>query len=134
MTFKDFLNENDRFAVNAGAMLTEIRDGYARAEMTVTREHLNAGGVCQGGALFTLADLAVAAVMNSHGKLTLSLESTISFMNSAVEGDVLVAEAVETHNHHKIPYYEVKISNQNGVMVCGFTCIAYRKTQDFVVG
>ena len=51
MTFKDFLNENDRFAVNAGAMLTEIRDGYARAEMTVTREHLNAGGVCQGGAL-----------------------------------------------------------------------------------
>lgn len=102
MTFKDFLNENDRFAVNAGAMLTEIRDGYARAEMTVTREHLNAGGVCQGGALFTLADLAVAAVMNSHGKLTLSLESTISFMNSAVEGDVLVAEAVETNNHHKI--------------------------------
>ena len=134
MTFKDFLNDNDRFAVNAGAMLTEIRDGYARAEMTVTREHLNAGGVCQGGALFTLADLAVAAVMNSHGKLTLSLESTISFMNSAVEGDVLVAEAVETHNHHKIPYYEVKISNQNGVMVCAFTCIAYRKTQDFVVG
>lgn len=134
MTFKDFLNENDRFAVNAGAMLTEIRDGYARAEMTVTREHLNAGGVCQGGALFTLADLAVAAVMNSHGKLTLSLESTISFMNSAVEGDVLVAEAVETNNHHKIPYYEVKISNQNGVMVCAFTCIAYRETQDFVVG
>lgn len=134
MTFKDFLNENDRFAVNAGAMLTEIRDGYARAEMTVTREHLNAGGVCQGGALFTLADLAVAAVMNSHGKLTLSLESTISFMNSAVEGDVLVAEAVETNNHHKIPYYEVKISNQNGVMVCAFMCIAYRKTQDFVVG
>lgn len=134
MTFKDFLNENDRFAANAGARLTVIRDGYARAEMAVTREHLNAGGVCQGGALFTLADLAVAAVMNGHGKLTLSLESTISFMNSAVEGDVLVAEAVETHNHHKIPYYEVKISNQHGIMVCAFTCIAYRKAQDFVVG
>ena len=58
MSLKDFLNRNDRFAANAGAKLVEVREGYARAEMTVTSEHLNAGRVCQGGALFTLADLA----------------------------------------------------------------------------
>ena len=57
MTLKDFLNNGDVFARNMGASITEIREGYARAEMVVTKEHLNAGGVCQGGALFTLADL-----------------------------------------------------------------------------
>ncbi len=133
MSLKDFLNRNDRFAANAGAKLVEVREGYARAEMTVTSEHLNAGRVCQGGALFTLADLAMAAVMNSHGKLTLSIESTISFIRSAVEGDTLTAEAVETVNHHKIPYIEVKITNRHGELVCAFTGIAYRKQQDFVV-
>ena len=133
MELKDFLNQNDCFAVNAGARLVEVREGYARAEMTVTSEHLNAGRVCQGGALFTLADLAMAAVMNSHGKLTLSIGSTISFLHSAVEGDTLVAEAVETVNHHKIPYIEVKIRNQHGELACAFAGMAYRKAQDFVI-
>jgi hypothetical protein len=43
----------------------------------VTEKHLNAGGVCQGGALFTLADLAFAAVANSRGRLTLSLNAIL---------------------------------------------------------
>ncbi len=133
MTLTDFLNHGDRFAANAGARVIEVREGYARAEMAVTREHLNAGGVCQGGALFTLADLALAAVMNSHGKLTFSIESTISFLCSAVEGDVLTAEAVETHCHHKIPYLEVKVRNQCGVLVCAFTALGYRKDKDLEI-
>ena len=130
MKLKDFLNENDRFAKANGAQLTEVREGYARAEMTVTREHLNAGGVCQGGALFTLADIALAAVMNSHGKLTFGLESTISFLHSGVEGDTLVAEAVETFNHHKIPYCEIKVHNQKCELICAMTGLAYRKDKD----
>ena len=74
MTLKDFLNQGDRFAANAGARIVEVREGYSRAEMTVTREHLNAGGVCQGGALFTLADIALAPylevkVRNQRGEL-----------------------------------------------------------------
>ena len=56
----------DRFAANAGVELMEVTPGYAKARMMVTIEHLNAGGVCQGGALFTLADLAFAAVANSR--------------------------------------------------------------------
>ena len=83
MTLKDFLNNGDVFARNMGASITEIREGYARAEMVVTKEHLNAGGVCQGGALFTLADLAFAAITNSRGKLTFGLENSIAFLHSA---------------------------------------------------
>lgn len=131
MTLKDYLNKNDKFAADAGMEIVELREGYCRAVMRVEHKHLNAGGVCQGGALFTLADLALAAVMNSHGKLTLSLESTITFLHSAVEGDMLTAEATETFNHHKVPYCEVKIFNQDNVLVCAFTAMAYRKKDDF---
>ena len=60
MTLKEFF-KGDRFAVLAGCELTEIREGYARATMTVEERHLNGGDVCQGGAIFTLADLAFAA-------------------------------------------------------------------------
>lgn len=128
MTLKDLLNRNDRFAAANGIQLTEIREGYARAEMTVSRNHLNGGNVCQGGALFTLADLAFAAVTNSHGQLSFGIQSSITFSRSAMEGDVLRAEATETINHHKIPYCEVKISNQRGELIAVFTGLAYRKS------
>ncbi len=127
MTLKDFLSQNDRFAANCGCVLKEVREGFASAEMTVTPEHLNAGGVCQGGAFFTLADIAVAAVMNSRGSLTFGIENNIMFLRSAKAGDVLKAEATEVYNHHKIPYVDVRITNQRGELCCVVTGLAYRK-------
>ena len=102
MTLLERLNATDRFAKTNGIQLTEIREGYAKAEMTVEERHLNGGNVCQGGAIFTLADLAIAAVMNSHGLLTLGIENQVTYVSSALLGDHLIAEAVETVNHKKI--------------------------------
>ena len=57
MTAQEFF-KNDRFATNAGVELIEIKEGYSKARLVITAEHLNAGGRTQGGAIFTLADLA----------------------------------------------------------------------------
>ena len=127
MTLKDYLSENDQFAAGNGCKLTEVREGFAVAVMTVEPKHINGGGVCQGGALFTLADLALAAVMNTHGNLTLGIESTITFLKSANLGDTLTAEATEIKDHRKIPYAEVKVYNQNRDLLCAFIGIGYRK-------
>ena len=127
MTLKEFLSENDRFAANSGCLLGEIGDGYARASLLVTKEHLNAGGVCQGGAYFTLADIAIAAVMNSHGQLTFGVENNIVYVKSAKAGDRLTAVATEVMNHHKLPYVDVRITNQHGELCCIVTGIGYRK-------
>lgn len=130
MTLKDFLNENDHFAANAGCRIEEIRPGYAKAVMTVSDEHLNGGGVCQGGAFFTLADLAFAAVMNCRGKLTFGIQNSIMFLGSAGLGDVLTAEAAELLDHAKIPCIEARITNQDGRLLCVVTGLAYRKSRD----
>ena len=130
MTLKDFLTQGDHFATENGCMLTDVRAGYARAELLVTDHHLNAGGVCQGGAYFTLADIALAAVMNSRGALTFGIENNIVFLKSARVGDTLVAEATEVFNHHKLPYVDVRITNQRGDLCCVVTGLAYRKSAD----
>ena len=123
----DFLNEGDVFAAHSGIQLTEISKGKAVAQMTVGSNHLNAGGVCQGGVLFTLADLAVAGVMNSRGKLTFSVQSSISFVRSATVGDRLTAEATEVNNHPKLPTIDVRIFNQDKQLIATLTAIGYRK-------
>ncbi len=111
--------------------LTEIREGFARAEMDVEERHLNAAGVCQGGVYFTLADLAFAAVTNSHGPVSLGVQNNITFLQSAHCGDSLVAEAEEVFNHHKLPFCEIKIKNQRGDLLCIVTGSAYRKRDTF---
>ncbi len=127
MTLRDFLAANDRFAANSGCVLEEIGDGYAQASLTVTTGHLNAGGVCQGGVYFTLADIAIAAVMNSRGQLTFGVENNIVYVRSAKAGDRLTAVAREVVNHHKLPYVDVRITNQAGDLCCIVTGIGYRK-------
>ena len=133
MTLKEYLSQNDRFAANSGCVLKEVREGFASAELLVTPEHLNAGGVCQGGVFFTLADIALAAVMNSRGGLTFGIECNIMFLHSAKVGDTLTAEATEVYNHHKIPYVDVRITNQHGELCCVVTGMAYRKAADLPI-
>ena len=129
MGIADYLNRNDQFAAGAGCRIVEMGEGYAKAVMTVGKRHLNAGGVCQGGAYFTLADLAMAAVMNSGGQLTFSVETNIAFLRSAREGDVLTALARLKADHHKLPLLQVEITDATGTLLCVVTSLAYRKSQ-----
>ena len=125
MTLIEFFKK-DRFAVMAGVELLEVKQGYAKARMLVTKEHLNGGGVCQGGALFTLADLAFAAAINSHLELTFSTSSNITFVANVSDGYVY-AEAHEVVNHPKMPYGEVRVTDETGSLLALFTSSAYRK-------
>ena len=127
MNIQELLNRTDRFAANAGCKITEVDAQHAVAEMKVTAGHLNGGNVCQGGALFTLADLAIAALMNSQGQLTFGISNSIIYVSSAKEGDLLRAEAVSIADHHKIPSVEVRVTNQEGKLICHVTGMGYRK-------
>ena len=126
MTLKDFLNNGDRFAAGCGARLVEIAPGTATAIMEVTPSHLNAGGVCQGGALFTMADLAFAIAVNMHGVLTFSTSANITYLRSVSSGYVY-AEAQEIVDHKRMPFVEVRITDDEGTLVAIFTSSGYRK-------
>lgn len=129
MNIQELLNRKDRFAANAGCRITEADANHAVAEMLVTNDHLNGGNVCQGGALFTLADLAIAALMNYREQLTFGISNSIMFVSSAKEGDLLRAEAVSVCDHHKIPSVEVRVTNQEDRLICHVTGLGYRKSQ-----
>ncbi len=131
MEIIDYLNKYDRFAASTGVQVVEMSDGFARAEMTVAEKHLNGAQVCQGGAIFTLADLAFAAAVNSGGVMTVGTTNNITFIRSAVEGDRLTAVA-RVEDHHKLPFCEIKVTNQRGELVCMVTGSAYRRRQPLI--
>ena len=118
----------DMFAAQAGVQLLEAQPGHALARMEVTSRHLNSKGICQGGALFTLADLAFAAVANSRGFLTLSLNANITFLRPVSRGYVY-AEGNEVFDHKRVPFIEVRLTDEEGNLVAIFTSSGYRKRE-----
>jgi len=125
MTIQDFL-KGDSFALFAGIELLEVKKGYAKARLEIKPMHLNGGGVCQGGAIFTLADLAFAAATNSHAKMTLSITSTMNFFKAESKG-YLYAEAKEVFDHKRLSNCEVQITNEEGELIATFNGTGYRK-------
>jgi acyl-CoA thioesterase len=124
---QDFFNRADAFAKHNGMMLTELREGYARAEMDLQPWHLNGARTVHGGALFTLADFAFAAASNARGQVALSINSSISIFKGAKEGK-LVAEAREVSSSPKLASFEVSIRNEAGDLLATFQGMVYRKS------
>lgn len=125
MTLKDILSEKDRFARSIGARLEEVRDDYARATLVVGPEHLNAGGVCHGGAIYTLADLTFASLVNKNDKVTPLIGASIYYHRAAPLGATLIAEGRIMSDHHKLPCAEVTVHTADGTHVATFTGEGY---------
>lgn len=119
---------NDRFAQKAGVEIIDAEPGYSRCQMKITEDHLNAANVVQGGAIFTLADLAFAIAANSRGQLALAINVNISFIAGRSSG-YLYAEATEMSDPKKLGNYEVKVTDEEGSLIALFNGVAYRKSQ-----
>src|SRR5665647_891907 len=79
--------KKDNFAANSGIELLEVSPGYAKARMDIGEKHLNALKTVQGGALFTLADLAFAAASNAYGTATGCYQCKYLFRKSCNKRD-----------------------------------------------
>jgi acyl-CoA thioesterase len=125
MTIKEFFKD-DRYAAFSGVELLEVEHGKAKAKMEIRDMHLNAGNVVQGGAIFTLADLAFAAAVNAYGNLAMSVETSIRYFKGIGAG-TLFAEAKAVHVHKKLATFEVRVTNQDEELIALFIATAFRK-------
>jgi acyl-CoA thioesterase len=126
-TVKRFFKK-DKFAERANIELLSVSPGQARAKMTLHPHHLNGYGTVQGGAIFTLADFAFAAASNSHGKVAVAINVSITFMKAGETG-TLWAEAKEVSKNFKLGSYTVEVKDDQGELVAVFQGLAYRKSE-----
>ena len=122
--------ENDRFAASSGMRLVDLRPGFAKTSLEVEERHLNCIGIVQGGAIFTLADLAFAMACNSGGKVAVAVSTNLSFLKATRSG-TLHAEATEVARSRKISTCTVRITDNSGGLVALFQGTAYIKDEPF---
>ena len=82
----------DRFATENGMTLEECDENHAVTSLTLGARHRNALGGVMGGAIFTLADFAFAALTNDRERAAVAQQVGVNFL-AAAKGDRLIATA-----------------------------------------
>jgi acyl-CoA thioesterase len=127
----EFFSKNDLFARHNNIKILEVGEGRALASMVIEPYHFNGAGTVHGGAIFTLADFAFAVASNSHGKLAMGINTSVSFVKAAVKG-TLYAEATEQSLNPKLATYTVMITDEEKETVAIFQGMVYRKNENIL--
>jgi acyl-CoA thioesterase len=129
----DAMYDNDPFSQWLGIERVEDAPGRSVLRMTVRPEMCNGFGIAHGGITFSFADSAFAFASNSHGRKSVSIETSISHTLATHPGDVLTAVAEEEHLSNKIANYRVTVTNQEGKVVALFKGTVYRTAKEWEV-
>lgn len=122
--------ERDAFSAWLGLEVVEIRPGACTVRMRVREEMLNGFRVCHGGVTFSLADSALAFACNTHGRLTMSIENSITYPVAVELGELLTATAREESVSTRLGFYRVEVCNDAGVVVALFRGTVYRTKKE----
>ncbi len=123
-TIKNMLNESDRFCKYNGMSLKTARPGYAEAEMPIVSELLNGLDTVQGGAIFTLCDLAFAGAANTYGFHCVALTANISYSRPGT-GKFLKAVATEVSRGRRTGVYRVDVFNDAEKLIAAATITGF---------
>lgn len=117
----------DRFASEAcGCEVLEASHGHGVCAFTIGDQHRNAQGNVMGGAIFTLADFALAIACNMGENPTVSVQSSIEYFNMA-KGTRLIATADVDKNGRSLGFYTVNIVDDLGTKIARMTATCFRR-------
>jgi acyl-CoA thioesterase len=121
---------NDTFSQWLGIEVLEVKEGFAKIQMTVRSEMLNGHGVSHGGISFSLADSAFAFASNTHGQKAVSIETSINHIKPIFEGDELIATAEKESTSKSLGQYIVRV-HRGEELVALFKGVVFRKQEEW---
>ncbi len=123
--------QNDAFSKWLGIEVLEVNKGFCALKMVVREGMTNGFKIAHGGITYSLADSALAFASNSHGRKSVSVETSISHTKPCKDGDEITATVVEKSISNKIAIYEITITNQKEEIVALFKGTVYRTSKDW---
>jgi acyl-CoA thioesterase len=120
------LKGTDNFREHLGIECVEVKDGYAKMTMKVTKEHTNSLGFTHGGAIFSFADCAFAEASNFGDKVAVAVQVNINFLRPSKEGDLLTVEAQRVSEGKTFGLYDITVKKEEKI-VAVFSGLACKK-------
>ena len=115
----------DRFATENGMTLDELDESHAVTSVEIGARHRNALGGVMGGAIFTLADLAFAALTNDRERAVVAQQVSVNYL-AAPKGGRLVATARYKKDGRSSCVVNVDIVDDSGREVAQFVGTGFK--------
>ena len=126
----DAMMAADAFSRWLGIKVLAVGPQEASVTMRVRDEMVNGFGVSHGAIVYALADSALAFASNTHGRITVSIENSITYPKRISAGDVLTAVAEEESGTNRLAFYRVTVTRSNDVVAL-FRGTVYKTNQEF---
>ena len=121
---RDYFSQ-DRFATENGMSIDELDGEHAVTSLTISSRHKNAFGGVMGGAIFTLADFAFAALTNDRERVTVAQQVSISYL-SAAKGKRLIATARYRKDGRSSCVVNVDVTDDTGRDIAQFVGTGFK--------
>jgi acyl-CoA thioesterase len=106
----------DTASQQLGMRIESVASGRCSMSMRIRADMTNGHRIAHGGFIFALADSAFAFACNSHNVRTVAQACDIVFITPALEGDLLVADAVERHRFGRNGIYDIRVTRGDDVV------------------
>jgi acyl-CoA thioesterase len=125
---------HDVFSRWMGVEILHVEPARVTLRMAVRQDMTNGFGVCHGGVTFAFADSALAFVSNTEGKVTVSIENSMTYPAAVRVGDLLLAEAEREASSQRLAYYRVRVTRGDGAVVALFRGTVFQTEREHDVG
>ncbi len=109
-----------------GAQIEAAAKGEATCTLDITPAHRNAMGNVMGGAIFTLADYALAVACNIGENPTVGISNTIDYF-AQPKGERLIAHATVDKSGRTVGFYVIEVTDELGTHVARMTAVCSRR-------
>jgi acyl-CoA thioesterase len=130
---QDIVNKmfsNDAFSRWLGISVDAVSAGKSVLSMTIREEMTNGFGIAHGSITYALADSALAFASNSHGRQSVSIDTSINHIEALKAGDKITAVATENALKNKFGFYTVEIKKGDKVVAL-FKGTVYRSDKEW---
>lgn len=108
--------QNDAFSQWLGITVENVAEGTCTLSMVIRKEMTNGFGIAHGGITFSLADSALAFAANSHGRQSVSIDTSINHIETIKEDDKIVAIAKQDALKNKFGFYTIEIKREEKIV------------------
>ena len=117
----------DPMAQFLGITADEVKQGYARCSVTIKPDYLNALEKAHGAIVYALMDQALAVASNSTGHVAVSLNVSITYTASAIDGEKIFAEAVPIRIGNKVSVWKINVTGSEDKIIASGEGLAYHR-------
>ena len=122
---------NDHYATDAtGIIIEKAEDGYSEISLEIDLRHKNGIGQVMGAVYSTMVDFSFAIASNFDRPMTVTLQSSITFMN-ACRGSILYASCRRNNEGGRTCFYDVRVSDNKGTEIVQATVTGYKLASNF---